>query len=164
MPDRIRPQLGIVATTIALVVGFAAVVSAELAEWDQERATAIAKELADESRHVYDAFYKMSMRSGAPVGEAYEIHQLKDTLRLLKSEARHLASELGKGAGHDETLSIFKRMLSLVRDARRLIQRIYTQQSLLDAIAKAGDALRRLEPYYDAKALTNPAEASSQAE
>jgi hypothetical protein len=156
-------QLIRVSAFIASIVFMATLIaapfaSAELAAWDQERATAIAKELAEESKHVYDAFYKMSMRSGAPVGEGYEIHQLKDTLRLLKNETHHLASALEKGSGHDETLSVYKRLMELVHDARRDIQRIYTEKSLLDAIAKAGDTLRRLEPYYDPKALTKPAD------
>jgi len=158
MSDRIRLRLclRLEVVLLALVVGLASAVSAELASWDQARVTAIAKELSDESKHVYDSFYKMSVRSGRSGGNAHELHQLKDTLRLLRSETRHLASELEKGAGHDETLPIYKRLMELVRDARESIQRIYTEQSLLDAVAKAGDALRRLQPYYDAKALTDP--------
>lgn len=44
----------------------------------------------------------------------------------------------------------------IVRDARVEIQKQFTSNQLLGKATAAGDALRRVEPYYDPKALSGP--------
>jgi hypothetical protein len=126
-----------------------------LAEWDQARVTAIAEELAKNVDALYREFYNQPP-STIGSGQANAFYRLKQLMRRVRTEGRHLAAALKDGKGHDETLPVYEHLMELVRDARVEVQRQFTSDQLLDKAAAAGDALRRLEPYYDAKALSDP--------
>ena len=150
--------LGSVLLSAALLTASAAAaqdVGRGLAEWDQARVTAIAEELAKDIDALYQEFYNQPP-STIGSGQANAFYRLKQLMRRVRTEGRHLAAALKDGKGHDETLPVYEHLMELVRDARVEVQRQFTSEQLLDKAAAAGDALRRLEPYYDAKALSDP--------
>jgi hypothetical protein len=141
------------ALAVALVAWAPSASFAQLADWDQERVTAIAKEFAEAAQGVQDAFRKEpSQNIGS--GQSRSYYRLQQLVRRIKTEARHLASQLENGKGHEETLPIYQNLMEEVRDAREDARRTFTSSFVLDKVAVANDALRRLAPYYDPKALS----------
>jgi len=144
---------------LACLVGIAlpGASSAELANWNQERVTAIAKEAAEKTRGLYDVFYK---QPPANIGsaQARSYYELKQSVRRIRREAGHLATELESGNGREETQSIYDNLAQMVERATEEARRTFTSDDLLAAAVSAGDALRRLAPYYDPIANTNPAD------
>jgi len=124
---------------------------AELARWDQDRVTGLAKELRGKSNALYDTYYKLE---SATIGDpgAGDTLALKHQLRRIKEETNHLAAELENGKGRPETESTFKTLNGLVHDAQQSIRGMFTQNDLLAAAMAAGDVLLRIAPYYDARA------------
>ena len=142
---------------LACLVGIAlpSASSAQLANWNQERVTAIAKEAAEKTSRLYDVFYKQPPATlGSAQSRAY--YKLKQSIRRVRRESGHLASELESGKGYEETLPIYNNLRQTLDRATEESRRIFTADDLLAAATSAGDALRRLAPYYDPKAMTNP--------
>ncbi len=119
---------------------------AERAAWDQERVTAIAQELASAIKDVQVTFKKQP--SDLMVGQRRAYYRVIQDLRVLRNEARHLASVLRKGKGYDETLPVYERMQVLRRNAAENGRNAMLMAPTLDAVAKARDLLIRLAPYY----------------
>jgi hypothetical protein len=141
---------------VVLVLAFAAWVPgasfAELAKWDQERVTALGADLEEACDALYDTFLKEPQKSRGS-GQATDYYRLRQIVRRIKTEARHLSSSLAKGEGYDETLPIYEHLMTMVRDAREIAKRTFTSNYVLDKAAVTGDLLRRIAPYYDPKAL-----------
>ena len=137
---------------LALVVWVPSASFAELAKWDQERVTALAAELAEACGALYDTFVK-EPQSTIGSGQARDYYRLRQVVRRLRSEARHLSSSLGNGEGYDQTLPIYESLMVTVRDARELAQRTFTSAFVLDKATAARDVLQRIAPYYDPTAL-----------
>jgi hypothetical protein len=129
---------------------------AELAKWDQERVAALAEQFADAVGGVYQSISRK--RTGAQVGsgQASAFMRLRDTLRLARSESRHLSKSLADGKSLEETQPVYRRLMTLIRDAREDGRKMFLEEPTLDQIAKAGDLLRQLSPYYDPDANANP--------
>ena len=145
-------RIASVLLVLAVVAWLPSGSSAELAQWDQERVTALAAELSAACDALYDTFVKEPVQ-GRGSANARDYYQLRQVIRRLKGEAKHLSASLAAGEGYDETLPIYESLMSMVRDARELSQRIFTSNYVLDKAAAAGDVLRRIAPYYDPKAL-----------
>jgi hypothetical protein len=130
---------------------------AQLATWNQERVTAIAKEAGEKTSKLYDVFYK---QPPATIGsaQARSYYELKQSVRRIRREAGHLASELESGKAQEETKPIYDNLAQMVDRATEESRRTFTSDDLLAAAMSAGDAIRRLAPYYDPKAMTNPAD------
>lgn len=126
-----------------------------LAKWDQQRVTKLAEGLSKAVDELNDEFYNQPP-STIGSGQSHSFLRLKQDIRRVRSEARHLKSALADGKGHDETLPIFEHLMVIVRDAREEVQKQFTSSQLLGKATAAGDALRQVEPYYDAKALSGP--------
>ncbi len=138
---------------IAIVLALTpAAAFAELAAWDQERVTAIAKDLVESSDALYDTFFAQP-RPTVASGQGQSYYRLKQMLRRIKQEARHLAAQLDDGKGYDETLPTYEHLTELVDYARPEARRTFSSDQLLGKMTAAGDDLRRLAPYYDPKAL-----------
>lgn len=140
---------------IAIVLALAltpAAAFAELAAWEQERVTTIAKDLVKSTSALYDTFYAQP-RPTVASGQGKSYYRLKQMLRRIKQEARHLAAELENGKGRDETLPTYEHLIETVDYARLEVRRTFTASELLGKMTAAGDDIRRLAPYYDAKAL-----------
>jgi hypothetical protein len=136
----------------ALFVGLSAPVRAELAAWDQARVAALAKQLEEASKVLYDTFYKQPPPNIGS-GHSQDYRRLKQEVRRIKSEARELATALGKGEGREDTLPIYESLMEIVRSARDNARRVFTTQ---DVQARAGEVrhtLNELAPYYDPDAV-----------
>jgi hypothetical protein len=122
--------------------------SALAAEWDQAKVTNIAEQLSDSINEVYRSIARN--RTGASVGsgQSADYLRLKDRLRVARNEARHLATALGDGKGHDETEHAYKRLMSLVRDAREIGQRMFIEVGTQEKADAANAAVEALMPYY----------------
>jgi hypothetical protein len=138
-----------------LAAAFAAAPSgAELAKWDQARATRIAQQLTQ----ACDA-WRLAVREQPPEaigsGVAREEFGMVQKAQLLHEESRALAAHLAKGEGHDQTLNLYRALKETVDDIEVLSQRAELEEPTLDAWAKVADLLRQIAPYYDPKALSD---------
>jgi hypothetical protein len=151
-PMRSLHKIGPVVLVLALTVWLPSGSFAELAQWDQERVTALGAELSEACNALYDTFVK-EPESTLGSGQRKDYYRLRQVIRRLKTEAKHLSAALGEGEGYDQTLPIYEHLMTMVRDAREISQRIFTSNYVQDKAAGAGDVLRRIAPYYDPKAL-----------
>jgi hypothetical protein len=118
--------------------------------WNQEKAAAAAAKLAAALDGLRTALRQQPPPGTgiAPGGGQRATHQLRDRLRLMESESRHLADELARGASRDETLPTFERVNTIRRDAVHQAQRVFLQQPVKDRIIAARDPLEELAGYY----------------
>jgi len=134
---------------VGLVAGLALAAPpalAEAAKWDQQRVTALAKELA---AAVKDLRVDVEKNPDQPPGPARRAQfQAREDLRLLQYTTRQLASSLAKGEGRDETAPIFQRIETLRRDAEENGRKAMIAEATLAKIAKAKDLLLQISPYY----------------
>lgn len=141
-----------------LLLAFAASPAlAERAAWDQERMTALSKELVERANDVYDAIQK-GPQSTIGSGQASSFYRLKHDVRLARIEAKHLATRVQAGAGYAETLPAYENLMQTVRSAAENARRMFMPEPTLDAITAAGNVLGRIAPYYRSDAReVNPA-------
>src|SRR5688572_74286 len=89
-------------TTLAMALGLLCVgfgaASAEVEEWDQEKVETLAEQLRVATKELYDTFCKQPVL-GVAQNKLY--YRLKQDIRSLRSEARHLSDALAQGAGRD---------------------------------------------------------------
>lgn len=145
-------KIGPVVLVLAVIVWLPSGSFAELAQWDQERVTALGAELSEACRALYDTFLKEPEKTKGS-GQSKDYYRLRQLVRRIKIEAKHLSSALAKGEGYDQTLPIYENLMTMVRDARAIAKRTFTSNYVLDKAAATGDLLRRIAPYYDPKAL-----------
>jgi hypothetical protein len=120
----------------------------ELAAWDQPEVTALAKELETATHALYDTFVQKPAPSvGSMQSQTY--YRLKQEVRLLRVEARELATSLAKGEGRDQTLPIYDHLMQLVRIARDDAAKTFNTQDVAERAAVARGVLNQLGPYYD---------------
>jgi hypothetical protein len=115
--------------------------------WDQAEVTALADQLFEAVKDLRESVRTANAPSIAS-GQARATHRLRDELRLIRNEARHLARRLREGAGRDETLPVFRRIEELRRKAAEDARRIMLVQPILDRIDAARSVLEKLAPYY----------------
>jgi hypothetical protein len=136
------------AVSAAVLLGLVAAARADLAAWDQEKVTGIAKQLDAASRELYDAFYKQPVPTvGSAQTRAYQ--RLKHDIRLIRTQARQLARDLERGEGMESTQPGFEELMSRVRSARDEAPKIFTTKDVADKAAAAREQLNALGPYYD---------------
>jgi len=145
-------KIGPVVLVLAVTVWLPSGSFAELAQWDQERVTAIGAELSEACNALYDTFVKEPEKTIGS-GQSKDYYRLRQLVRRIKTEAKHLSSALAKGEGYDQTLPIYENLMTMVRDARAIAKRTFTSNYVLDKAAVTSDLLRRIAPYYDPKAL-----------
>ncbi len=119
----------------------------EPAQWNQERVVAIARDLDAAVRRVYEAFRQEPERTIGS-GQSAAFYRLQQTIRRLRSRSTALLAKLEAGEGRDKTLSLYREIRTLIRDAEEEGRRLLAQEPLLDAAAAAGGAIIRLAPYY----------------
>jgi hypothetical protein len=139
----------------AFVVPFVALPAlADLAAWDQARATGIAKQLADATDAFEQAVRKEPGLGDVGSGSAESGFGVGQKARVLKEQSRMLAGHLEKGKGHDDTKNAWRGLKEVADDVTEDAQKNELSEPTLDAWAKVADLMRQLAPYYDAKALT----------
>jgi hypothetical protein len=120
----------------------------ELAAWDQAQVTGLAQELTTATDALYDTFIKQPPPNVASM-QSNAYHRLKQWVRLLRSEARELATSLEKGEGREPTLPIYENLMQLTRSARDEAGRVFVAHDVGDRAAAVRGLLNRLGPYYD---------------
>ena len=127
-----RSRRLLAAGTVCGIVAAGTPAAADLANWDQAKVTALAKQLADATQALNDTFYKQPPPgAGSMQSRAYQ--QLRQKIRVIRMEAGALSSSLAKGEGYEETLPSYESLMELVRAVRR-------------RAARSGDALNT-QPY-----------------
>lgn len=121
---------------------------AELTAWDQTKVSALAKQLVDATKSLYNTFYKQPVPT-AGSGQTRAYQRLKQNVRRLQSEARELAGALEKGDGQEETLPLYEHLMVTVRDAREEARQVFTTADVTDKAAVVRNILNQLGPYYD---------------
>ncbi|MCG8591602.1 MAG: hypothetical protein MJE66_20080 [Proteobacteria bacterium] len=124
------------------------------ANWNQERVTAIAVELAQSVKELRANARK---NPDAPIGGPRRAqHAAREDLRLMENSSKHLVAQLEKGDGREETRAIYKRLQSLRRDAEENGRKARIPDDTLGKITATQDLLRRLAPYYEDVASAPP--------
>jgi hypothetical protein len=72
----------------------------------------------------------------------------QDSLRVLRTESRALASELEAGGGLDETWPIARRLRVVVRDLQEEGRRISWKDPVASQARRAQELLTQLAPFY----------------
>jgi hypothetical protein len=126
-------------------------------DWDQAKVTALAEQLSDSVNDVYRSVSRLQTGSGMASGQANAFLRLKDRLRVARNEARHLAQALGDGKGHEETSHAYRRLMSLVRDAREEGRKMFLEKPTLDKVETANKLLEEIAPFYPEIASSPPA-------
>ncbi len=127
-----------------------------LAKWDQERATMIADELSTEAKKLRQVVRKAFGGAQIGSGAAQSRYRLRDLLRLIENETRYLRRQLENGKNREETMPVYRRLMTTILDARENARRTYLSQDILAQADKMRDALMRLSAYYDPNANANP--------
>jgi hypothetical protein len=127
--------------------------AAELAVWDQARATGIAKQLADACDAFEQAVRKEPQMGQVGSGGAAEGFGVGQNARMLTERSRELAGHLEKGKGHDDTRNIWRGLKEVSDDVAEDAERTELEDQTMAAWAKVSDLMRQLAPYYDPKAL-----------
>jgi hypothetical protein len=137
-----------IALSLTFVLGLVAAPSpAGATEWNQEEVTAVAAKLEQATRELYDSFYKQPTQ-GIGSGQARAYQELKQQLRRVRQESRHLAASLTNGEGHDETLPIYRNLMEEVRDAQENARRVFSTGPVIEKANVAREALVKLSSYY----------------
>ena len=123
--------------------------SAHAADWDQAKVTEIAEQLSDAVNKVYRSIVRTSTGSTIGSGQASSAMRLKDRVRVARNESRHLAKALHDGKGKDETVHVWKRLMSVVRDARTIGRSMFLEAPTQEKIAGANELLDQLAPFYE---------------
>lgn len=134
-----------VLTLIALLS--AAPCLAQSAKWDPAKVTALAVELAEVAVELQSSFRREPPQA-IGTGQARARASFQDSLRVLRTETRALASELEGGAGLDETWSIARRLRIVVRDLREEGRRISWKEPVAGHATRANELVTQLAPFY----------------
>jgi len=124
---------------------------AELANWDQTRVTNMAKELVEKVEGVATAL-RQGPQSNIGSGQSASFYRLKQDVRRIRTEAKHLASQLEAGKSREETAPVFEDLMVMRNSAAEEARRMFMPDQTLAAITSAGDVLNRLRPYFVAEA------------
>jgi hypothetical protein len=136
-------------TSVSLLLLGMPVSSAHAADWDQAKVTEIAEQLADAVNQVHRSVVRTSTGSQVGSGQASSALRLKDRVRIARNESRHLAKVLQDGKGKDETVNVWKRLMSTVRDAREIGRTMFLEAPTQQKIARANEILDQLTPFYE---------------
>jgi hypothetical protein len=141
------------ACAAALACLVAVPAAADLAPWDQARATGIAKQLAAACDAFDQAVRKQPGMGEVGSGAAGEGFGLGQRSQALREQSLALADHLEKGKGHDKTRDEWRSLKEVADDVEQSGQRSQLDDPTLAAWAKVSDLMRQLAPYYDPKAL-----------
>lgn len=123
--------------------------AAEPVRWDQQRVTKMAVELADAVHGARESVRRSPLSQN--IGQRTTYYDLLETMRLVDNTARHLKKELQAGKGADETRATFERISSLRSDAEEIGRRAMIEETVIDALVKAGSLHNQMKPYYYGK-------------
>lgn len=150
---RARCAAIVAALALALAAGGAARAQEEPVRqpvrWDQQRVTKMAVEMADAVYAARESVRRSPLAQN--IGQRTTYYELLETMRLVDNTARHLKKELEAGKGADETRATFERISSLRADAEEIGRRAMIEDTVIDALVKAGSLHNQMKPYYYGK-------------
>ncbi len=123
--------------------------SAHAADWDQAKVTEIAEQLSDADNDVHRSVVRTATGSQVGSGQSASYLRLKDRVRVARNESRHLAKALQDGKGKDETVHVWKRLMSVVRDARNIGRSMFLEAPTQVKIVRASEIIDQLTPFYE---------------
>jgi hypothetical protein len=145
---RLRAPASLALATLAAAVALPATpCRAQSAAWNQNRVTELAVELAEVVAELQGAFRREPALHIAS-GQARARHAFRDSLRVLRTETRALASELEAGAGFEETLPIARRARVVIRDLREEGRRMSWKEPVVGHAQRAEALVAQLAPFY----------------
>ncbi len=118
----------------------------EQSPWNQERVTALARELELAVSGLRDAVRKSPMWENPQ--QKRTLYRIADKLRLIESESISLHAQLAKGAGMEETLPNYNRIQRLKRDAQVLAAKTDVSAITKPKLDRANEILAQIEPFY----------------
>jgi hypothetical protein len=140
------PRLALAIALAGALVGTAAR-AGELAPWDGPRVAALAKQLEERTRALYDAVYKQPQ---PVVNTQYQDYfRLKREVRHLKNEARDFAGDLAAGGSMEQTLPGYEALMSSARWTAQAGRSVFTVKDVNDRASEVRELLNELAPYYD---------------
>ena len=141
---------GTIQASMALAISLiaASVATAELLPWDQEKVTAIAAELAPATRALRESLRRQPPPTLGQAGKR-AFWRLRDQLRSIDSTSRRLHNALLAGEGHEETFSIYRRLITTARGAARELNRMPILKPVEAHIETVAGLLKRLRPFYE---------------
>ncbi len=134
----------VVFVAMALLVGAHA--SAQTEAWNQEKVTALAKELESAVSGLRDAVRRSPLMEN-PQQKA-RLFRISDKLRLIESECVSLHAHLARGAGMEETLPMFERIQRLRRQTQSMANRTDVSALTQPKLDRANEVLAQLAPFY----------------
>ena len=81
--------------------------------------------------------------------QSHADYRLKQWVRLLQLEARHLAESVEQGEGREQTLAIYDNLMQLARSARDDAGKAFVAHDVGDRASAVRGVLNRLGPFYD---------------
>jgi hypothetical protein len=137
----------------ALLLLSSAAVAAEPDEgaappWDQEKVAALAQQLADAAEKLQREMARQKDPQQVGSGQAAAMLRFRDEIRVARDSSRSLARSLKEGKSREETTPTYRRLMTLVRDARESGRKLFIREPALGYIAEANAALDGLAPYY----------------
>lgn len=135
----------VVVISIALLPGVPCL--AQSAKWDQAKVTSLAVELSDVAVELQSSFRREPPQAIGS-GQARARAMFQDSLRVLRTETRALASELEGGAGLEETWAIARRLRIVVRDLQQEGRRISWKEPVVGHARRAQELVTQLAPFY----------------
>jgi hypothetical protein len=148
----IAPYRATCLVTAALL--FAAVPAAaehhevEAPEWDQAKVTEHAARLAEAAESLLREIQRQTTQSQIGSGQANAMLQFRDNLRSARNESRRLSRQLSDGGTREDTSASYRRLMTLVRDARETARRLMVLAPATDHVEAANAALDALAPFY----------------
>jgi len=124
--------------------------------WDQAKVTILTQQLAAAVAELRRDFGTQPVpESGSKQLRSY--HLVRDDLRLMESESAELEARVAQGASADESYPVYRRMRSLISDARADASQQTFPRSLQEKIKEARGILIQLDPFYgDVSTPENP--------
>jgi hypothetical protein len=131
---------------LGLVLGLVGGAWADVAKWDSARTTEIATNLEQATASLYEAIYHQPTAAGPG---AAQWHEMRDTVRRMRMEAKHLSDELMKGKDQAHTRGAWRQMTEWLRDIEEASRQTMLGNEVLTKLSAVEDLLRQLAPYYD---------------
>jgi hypothetical protein len=122
---------------------------AELAAWDPSKVLVLAKNLAEATAALEQAFAQQPAPTNPQSLESGSYHRLKHRVRMLGIEARVLATSLEQGEGRDQTELSYDMLMSHARSARYEASLGGVGKDVSDRASAVRRVLNELGPYYD---------------
>jgi hypothetical protein len=133
---------------LAAPVIAASLATAETLPWVQDKVTAIAGELPPATRALRESLRRTPPPTLGQAGKR-SFWRIRDQLRSIESTSGRLHNALLAGEGREETLPIYRRMITTVRDAARELNRIPILKPVEEHIETVAGVLKRLRPFYE---------------